>query len=110
MPEAATIDIEEPVANREVVIEVRDLVTHYGPREILHSVGLDVYQGEILVIMGGGGQVKRPCSILFLDWSGQRAGTFICSGRISILSPVWNGPKYARKWVSRFRGVHCSPR
>jgi phospholipid/cholesterol/gamma-HCH transport system ATP-binding protein len=58
MPEAATIDIEEPVANREVVIEVRDLVTHYGPREILHSVGLDVYQGEILVIMGGSGSGK----------------------------------------------------
>ena len=49
---------EEPVANREVVIEVRDLVTHYGPREILHSVGLDVYQGEILVIMGGSGSGK----------------------------------------------------
>ena len=58
MSEAAVINAEEPANDREVVIEVRDLVTHYGPREILHSVSLDVYQGEILVIMGGSGSGK----------------------------------------------------
>ena len=35
------------------VIEVRDLVTHYGTREILHGIDLTVQQGEIMVIMGG---------------------------------------------------------
>ena len=58
MSEAIAVQVEEPVTDREVVIEVRDLVTHYGPREILHSVSLDVYQGEILVIMGGSGSGK----------------------------------------------------
>ncbi len=58
MSEAAVIDHPAPHAERDVVIEVRDLVTHYGPREILHSVSLDVYQGEILVIMGGSGSGK----------------------------------------------------
>ena len=58
MSEAAVIDHEAPQDDRELVIEVRDLVTHYGPREILHSVSLDVYQGEILVIMGGSGSGK----------------------------------------------------
>jgi phospholipid/cholesterol/gamma-HCH transport system ATP-binding protein len=58
MSEAALIDSPEADTDREVVIEVRDLVTHYGPREILHSVSLEVYAGETLVIMGGSGSGK----------------------------------------------------
>lgn len=58
MSEAAVIDTPQPAHEREKVIEVRDLVTHYGPREILHSISLDVYAGEILVIMGGSGSGK----------------------------------------------------
>ena len=42
----------------EPVIEVRDLVAHYGEREILHGVGLAVARGEIRVIMGGSGSGK----------------------------------------------------
>ena len=40
------------------IIEIRDLVTHYGKREILHKVSVDVREGEILVIMGGSGSGK----------------------------------------------------
>lgn len=40
------------------VIEVRDLVTHYGPRQILNGVSMDIRQGEIMVIMGGSGSGK----------------------------------------------------
>jgi len=59
MSEAAVLKSTEATErDREVVIEVRDLVTHYGPREILHSVSLDVYEGETLVIMGGSGSGK----------------------------------------------------
>jgi phospholipid/cholesterol/gamma-HCH transport system ATP-binding protein len=40
------------------VIEVRGLVTHYGDREILHGIDMDVRRGEIMVIMGGSGSGK----------------------------------------------------
>jgi len=40
------------------VIEVRDLVTHYGDRRILNGVSLTIRQGEIMVIMGGSGSGK----------------------------------------------------
>ncbi len=45
-------------APAEPVIEVRELVTHYGPREILRGVSLAVDEGEIRVIMGGSGSGK----------------------------------------------------
>ncbi|MCB1743679.1 MAG: hypothetical protein KDK91_25105, partial [Gammaproteobacteria bacterium] len=37
------------------VIEVDQLVTHYGQRRILNGVSLTVEEGEVLVIMGGSG-------------------------------------------------------
>ncbi len=40
------------------VIEVEDLVTHYGTRRILDGVSLNVREGEVLVIMGGSGSGK----------------------------------------------------
>ena len=42
----------------EKVIEVRDLVAHYGERKILNGVSMDVYAGEIMVIIGGSGSGK----------------------------------------------------
>ena len=44
--------------DRIPAIEVENLVTHYGNREILHGVNLTVYQGEIMIIMGGSGSGK----------------------------------------------------
>lgn len=40
------------------VIEIRELVTHYGPRKILDGINLTVRPGEVLVIMGGSGSGK----------------------------------------------------
>jgi len=40
------------------VIEVRDLVTHYGDRLILKGIDMEVREGEIMVIMGGSGSGK----------------------------------------------------
>lgn len=40
------------------VIEVLDLVAHYGERAILHGVSFAVRRGEIMVIMGGSGSGK----------------------------------------------------
>ena len=40
------------------VIEITDLVTHYGEKTILEGISLDVREGEIMVIMGGSGSGK----------------------------------------------------
>ncbi len=45
-------------AEKIPVVEVENLVTHYGDRMILKGVSLKIYQGEIIVIMGGSGSGK----------------------------------------------------
>lgn len=40
------------------IIDVENLVTHYGRRQILHGINLQVNRGEIMVIMGGSGSGK----------------------------------------------------
>ena len=47
-----------PGPDASKVIEVKDLVTHYGERQILKGVTLDIREGEIMVIMGGSGSGK----------------------------------------------------
>ena len=43
---------------RQPIVEVADLITHYGTRMILKGISLTIYQGEVMVIMGGSGSGK----------------------------------------------------
>jgi len=40
---------------RKAIIQVKDLVAGYGENVILKDISFDVYEGEILVILGGSG-------------------------------------------------------
>ena len=42
----------------ESIISVQDLVTHYGERQVLDRVNMDVQRGETMVILGGSGSGK----------------------------------------------------
>jgi len=43
------------MAEKEVVIEIKDLVKSFNGRRVLDGVNLNIYKGETLVIMGGSG-------------------------------------------------------
>ncbi len=43
---------------RDVLLRIRDLSRHFGPRHILRGISLDIYKGETLVILGGSGSGK----------------------------------------------------
>lgn len=45
-------------SNSEYAIEVQHLDAHYGERQILSDICLNVHHGEIMVIMGGSGSGK----------------------------------------------------
>ncbi len=55
--ELSVVPTEVP-EGREVLIRIRDLHRHFGPRHILRGISLDVYKGETLVILGGSGSGK----------------------------------------------------
>ncbi len=42
----------------EDVIQIENLVTHYGDRQILNGINFSVKKGEIMVVMGGSGSGK----------------------------------------------------
>jgi phospholipid/cholesterol/gamma-HCH transport system ATP-binding protein len=75
--------------NRPLSIEVHDLVTHYGDRQILKGVNLDVCEGEIMVIMGGSGSGKTTLLNHLLGLLHPSSGTVKVLGRdINRLGPL----------------------
>ena len=52
------MDTSPEPAESVKVLEVEDLVAHYGERLILDGVSLDVREGEIMIIMEGSGSGK----------------------------------------------------
>ena len=66
---------KEELLSRKKVIEVEKLVTHYGTREILHGISLDVREGEIMVIMGGSGSGKSTLLRHLMSLEAATSGT-----------------------------------
>ncbi|MCK5270115.1 MAG: ABC transporter ATP-binding protein [Sedimentisphaerales bacterium] len=45
----------EKTRQKPLIIEVRDLTKSFGSQQVLTGINLDVYEGEIMVVMGGSG-------------------------------------------------------
>ena len=52
---ATDVPVPDP---RPVLLEIRDLVVHYGRIEALHGVSLEVRQGELVTLLGANGAGK----------------------------------------------------
>jgi len=63
------------------IIEVRDLVTHYGTRRILDGVNLRVPEGQITVILGGSGSGKSTTLRHLIGLQRPTAGQILVKGR-----------------------------
>ncbi|MCP4041027.1 MAG: ABC transporter ATP-binding protein [Gammaproteobacteria bacterium] len=66
---------------RDAVIEVKDLVTHYGDQLILNGVSFTVYDGEIMVIMGGSGSGKSTLLRYLLGLHSPTSGSIRLLGK-----------------------------
>jgi phospholipid/cholesterol/gamma-HCH transport system ATP-binding protein len=75
--------------NKISAIEVNDLVTHYGPREILHGINLTIKEGEIMIIMGGSGSGKSTLLRYLLGLGIPTSGSIKLLGKdITEISPM----------------------
>ena len=63
------------------VLEVDDLVAHYGSQRVLDGVSLSVQQGEIMVIMGGSGSGKSTLLRYLLGLQRPDSGTIRMFGK-----------------------------
>ncbi len=63
------------------VIDVSDLVTYYGSRQILNRVSLCVEKGEIMVVMGGSGSGKSTLLRHLLGLERPSSGSIKLLGR-----------------------------
>ena len=63
------------------VIEVNELVTHYGTRKILNGVSMTVTEGEIMVIMGGSGSGKSTLLRYMMALERQTSGSIKLLGK-----------------------------
>lgn len=65
----------------KAIIEVQDLVTHYGTRRILDGVSFRVPEGQISVILGGSGSGKSTLLRHLIGLQRPTAGQILIKGR-----------------------------
>src|SRR4030095_8604675 len=69
-----------PASGQEPIISIRSVTASYGARRILNGVDLDIYRGEILVLLGGSGSGKTTLLRQVLGLSKPDTGTITISG------------------------------
>jgi phospholipid/cholesterol/gamma-HCH transport system ATP-binding protein len=70
---------------RQSVVRIRELSSHYGERQVLHGINLEVRAGEILAVMGPSGCGKTT---LFRHILGLKAPS---SGNVEVLGRQMSG-------------------
>jgi len=71
-------------ADREPVLELRDVHTHYGPIHILKGVNITIYPGEIVCLLGGNASGKTTTLKAILGYVHPTEGEILLDGnRIS---------------------------
>jgi phospholipid/cholesterol/gamma-HCH transport system ATP-binding protein len=93
-----------PPAPTDPIIEVENLVTHYGRRRILDDINLRIHPGEIMVIMGASGSGKSTLLWHLLGLKRPTSGTIKLLGQDinRIGAPAMQGLR--RKMGGAFQG------
>ena len=96
------------VEHGEPVIQVENLVTHYGERQILNGVSLTVNEGEVLVIMGGSGSGKSTLLRYMLALERPTSGTIRILGQDLTTATRCRCTSCARRWAWPSSSAPCS--
>ena len=63
------------------MLEVRDLEAWYGESHVLHGVGIEIRQGEVVTLLGRNGAGKTSTLRAIMGLTGRRAGSIRFDGR-----------------------------
>lgn len=63
------------------MLEVRDLEAWYGESHVLHGVGIEIRQGEVVTLLGRNGAGKTSTLRAIMGLTGRRAGSIRFEGR-----------------------------
>jgi branched-chain amino acid transport system ATP-binding protein len=82
------------MAEREALLELKKVTTHYGPIRVLHEVDMVIYPGEMVCLLGGNASGKSTTLKTILGivgvsegemrFRGQRADTLTTAQRIEL--------------------------
>lgn len=89
--------------DREVVIEVRGLVTAYGTHVVHDNLDLDVYRGEVLGVVGGSGTGKSVLLRAIIGLKKPSAGTVKVLGVDVTQAPDAERREIEKRWGVLFQ-------
>lgn len=91
------------MAQRDPVIQIRDLVVGFGERAVLDGVKLDVERGEILGLVGGSGSGKTVLLRTIIGLLPRRAGSITVSGTDLVNADESGRTAVERRWGILFQ-------
>jgi branched-chain amino acid transport system ATP-binding protein len=90
-----TISGVVPNDNREKLLELRKVTTHYGPIRVLHNVDMTIYPGEMVCLLGGNASGKSTTLKTILGIVGVSEGEMYFRGeradKLSIAERISRG-------------------
>ena len=94
-------------AERQALLEMRAVTTHYGPIRVLNEVDMTIYPGEMVCLLGGNASGKSTTLKTILGLvgvssgemylSGERLDTLTTAERIDLLRGGQIGPAHLHR-------------
>jgi branched-chain amino acid transport system ATP-binding protein len=72
----------EPKPDRQPILELRNVTTHYGPVQILRDVDVDIYPEEIVCLLGGNASGKTTTLKTILGFVEPTEGEVLLDGEV----------------------------
>jgi branched-chain amino acid transport system ATP-binding protein len=105
MPEAARATVAPPA---RPLLAVRDLHGWYGESHVLHGIGFDVAEGEVVTLLGRNGAGKTTTLLAIMGILGRRKGSVSFAGAETIGLPSRAIARRGIAIVPETRGIFAS--